>query len=57
METTAGVRDGKQYSWIAYQLEVGTLLGPRHNYIGPISNSRPVLNSSAQTTRDNVLVF
>ena len=38
------------YSWIAYQLEIGAALGRRHKYVGPVSNPRPVLDSSDQTT-------
>ena len=44
-------------SRIACQLQVGTSLGRRRNYIGPMSNPRPVLDSSAQTTRGKELVF
>ena len=50
-------RERGDYSWIAHQLEIGTSLGRRHNYIGPISNLRPFLDSSAQTTQRNILDF
>ena len=43
------------YSWIARQLQAGTSLGRCRMYLGRISNLRPVLDSSAQTTRGNVL--
>ena len=47
----------RAYSWTAHQLEIGMLLGRRHNYVDPISNLRPFLNYSAQTTRDKILDF
>ena len=40
------------YSWIALQLDIGTLLRSRR-----VSNPRPVLDSSAQTTQGKILVF
>ena len=42
------------YSWISYELHVGTSLGQRHTLV---RNLRPVLDFSAQTTRGNVLDF
>ena len=45
------------YSWIACQLEVGTPIITFVVSRGPVSTPRPVLDSSAQTTQVNVLVF
>ena len=45
------------YSWIALQLQIGTSLGRHYNYVGPISNPRPILDSSNQTTQGNILGF
>ena len=45
------------YSWIAHHIEVGTSFRSHHNYVGPISNPRQVLDSSAQTTRNMLLDF
>ena len=44
-----------KYSWIAHQLHIGTSLGRHHNYICPISNMRPILDSLAKTTQGKLL--
>ena len=46
-----------KYSWVARQSQVGTSLGRRHNLVRFQTNLRPVLDSSAQITRGNVLGF
>ena len=45
------------YIWIAYELRTSWDLIGTTSYLGPISNLRPVMDSSAQTTRGNVLDF
>ena len=47
---------GTNLSWIAYELQVGTSLWRRHDLV-QFQNWSKVLDSSAQTTRDNVLNF
>ena len=53
------LRTNDQYSWIAQELQVGTSLGPRWDDVITWSDfrSETILDSSAQTTRDNVLDF
>ena len=51
------LRHSVSYSWIVYQLDIGALLGRRHNYLGLISNLWPFLDSSDQTTQDMLLDF